>query len=198
MRKALSLLTIFLTFASLVTAAEYHVDRSAKNVVKFISEAPLEEFDGVTDKIDGYLRWTGDQIPPDQTNWQSCELYFEVELNGLDTGIGLRNRHMRDDFLETDKFPYASFKGHLKDLQKTSDTLYTAVAEGTFNVHGVDKPLNVNATVIPSPAGLRVQCNFEVKLPDYNIKIPKLLFMKVNEVIRLQVDYYLKPATDKK
>jgi len=198
MKKASMLLALLLTSAPLITAAEYDVDRSAKNVVKFISEAPLEEFEGVTDRIDGYVRWEGDQTPPDQTAWKSCELYFEVELNGLDTGIGMRNRHMREDFLETDKFPFASFKAHLKDLQKISDTLYTATAEGTFSVHGVDKPLSTTATVTSWPVGLRIQCNFEIKLPDYDIKIPKLLFMKINEVIRLQVNYYLKPAAIKK
>lgn len=40
--------------------AEYHIDAAAKNKVKFISDAPLEAFAGVTDKIDGYAAWQGD------------------------------------------------------------------------------------------------------------------------------------------
>jgi len=193
--------TIFLSLVIIIAlgassyAAEYHVDRTAHNVVTFISETSLDQFEGVTDRIDGYIRWTGDQLPPDQTEWPSCSLYFEVKLNGLDTGIGLRNRHMRENYLMTDKYPFARFEAHLKNLRKVSDTLYVADAEGTFNVHGVDRPMSTVANVIPSASGLRVQCNFEIRLTDYDIKIPKLMFLKLNELIKLQVDFYLKPAS---
>jgi polyisoprenoid-binding protein YceI len=196
--KKLGLLLLLIWAMSIpASAVEYNVDKAAKNVAKFVSQAPLDEFEGVTDKIDGYIKWEGNQIPPDQTAWKSCRIYLEVELNGLDTGIGLRNRHMRENYLETIKFPYAHFDAHLTDLKKVSDTLYTTTAEGTFNIHGVDKPLTTQATVASGPTGLHVLCNFDVRLSDYSIKIPKLMFMKLNELINVRLDFFLKPVTDK-
>jgi polyisoprenoid-binding protein YceI len=191
-----SLLLLFVLGVS-SNAVEYQVDRTARNTVTFISHAPLEQFEGVTDRIDGYIFWEGDHVPPDQTQWPSCKLYFEVELNGLDTGIGLRNRDMREEYLETDKYPYARFNARLKDLRKVSDALYAAEAVGTFTIHGVDRPVSTTANVIPTASGFRVQCNFEVTLPDYKIKVPKLMFLKLNELIKLQVDFYCIPATKK-
>ena len=38
---------------TIASAEEYHVDETAKNVIKFISDAPIENFEGVTNKIDG-------------------------------------------------------------------------------------------------------------------------------------------------
>ena len=98
MRKILLILFIF-TFSNLAIADELQVDKSKTNVVKFTAKAPsflslapvVGSFDGVTAKIDGYVFWTGSDMKSDS------ELYLEVDLNSLDTGIGLRNRHMREN-----------------------------------------------------------------------------------------------------
>jgi polyisoprenoid-binding protein YceI len=81
-------------------SAEYHVDRKGQNLVKFISDAPLDNFEGTTDNVDGYIVWDGDNPV------NNSEFHFEAELSTLDTGIGLRNRHMRENYLETDKYPW--------------------------------------------------------------------------------------------
>ncbi len=80
---------ILICFLQIGFAAEYQVDKSQKNLVKFISDAPMEDFEGVTDKIDGYLFFEGDNL------LQGSEMYFEVDLNSLDTGIGLRLQKAR-------------------------------------------------------------------------------------------------------
>ena len=89
-----------------------NVDKSAENMVKFISDAPIEDFEGVTSSIDGYLFWEGDDL------LNQSELYFEVDLNTVDTGIGLRNRHMRENYLHTDKFPKTHFTAKLIKADK--------------------------------------------------------------------------------
>lgn len=173
-------------------AAEYNIDISMENLVRFISDAPLDDFDGVTDQIDGYVFWEGSGLPVDGTDQETSELYFEVKLATLDTGIGLRNRHMRDNYLETDQYPYAVFKARLTEISQMSDTLYSAVADGHMTIHGKENPLRVTTTIIPRKEGFRVKCNFEVNLKDYDIKVPKFMFLKINEIIRLELDFYLK------
>lgn len=187
---------LFLTIAT--GAAEYQVDRSAKNSVVFISDAPLEDFEGVTDRIDGYVKWDGEAFPPDQTKLPASELYFEVELGSLDTGIGLRNRHMREDYLETEKYPYAQFTAHLTEAKRISDTLYSTTAVGKFKIHGEEREMSIPTTIISKSGAVRVLCDFDIKLTDFKIKIPKLMFMKLNELIKLKLDFYLKQANDSK
>jgi len=182
---------------TIVPAAEYHVDQSRANLVKFISDAPLDDFEGVTRKIDGYIHWEGSDQPPDQTRMQTSELYFEVDLASLDTGIGLRNRHMRENYLETDKYPFAQYRARLTQLTRVSDTLYTCSAEGTMTIHGVEKPMASTANVVASGAGLRVITDFEVNLNDFRIKIPKIMFLKLSEIIKLELDFYMKKADGK-
>lgn len=166
-------------------ARELNVDKSRPSLVKFISEAPMEDFEGVSDKIDGYVVWEGDDP------LQKSELYFEVDLNSIDTGIGLRNRHMRENYLETDKFPLAHYTARATKIEKKSATEFAVTTEGKFFLHGVEKAFTTIGTVTVTGDRYRVQTEFEIKLSDFKIKIPQLMFMKIDENIRLVLDFYL-------
>jgi polyisoprenoid-binding protein YceI len=174
-------LILLLILPLLLGAGELHVDKTVENVVKFISDAPVEEFEGVTDKIDGYVRWKGENMA------DSSEFYFEVDLTTLDTGIGLRNRHMQDNYLETDEFRYAVFSGRLDSVQKDQSGSYKAAALGTFKIHGIEKPLRVHVAVSKNEKTSIAEAKFTIVLTDYNIKVPKLMFMKIDENMEIHV-----------
>ncbi|UCF65294.1 MAG: YceI family protein [bacterium] len=176
-----------LTVSSLILAGEYQVDQDrVENLVKFISDAPMEDFAGVTRKIDGYIFWEGDDL------LNKSEMYFEVDLNSLDTGIGLRNRHMRENYLETDKYPFTHFTGKLVNAEVAKEGEYKVTAEGTMFIHGVEKPLTVEGTLLSADSGFRIQTTFIAALSDYNIKIPQLMFFKIDENMTLELDFYVK------
>ena len=181
---------ILLGLAANSLAVEWQVDLTKPRVAKFISRAPLEEFEGITEDIDGYLYWEDDSL------FKNNEFYFEVNLNTLDTGIGLRNRHMRERYLETDKWPVASYQGKIVDVAKTDSaglTVYEVQTQGTFSVHGVERDIEVAGTVEMLEAGLmRIKAAFQIELPDYNIKIPQVMFFKLNKVIKIRVMFHLK------
>ncbi|MEJ2543854.1 MAG: YceI family protein [Calditrichaceae bacterium] len=171
---------------TLVSGEEYHVDKSAKNEVKFISDAPIENFEGVTDQIDGYLYHEDDSLTT------KSQLYFEVNLNTLDTGIGLRNRHMRDNYLHTDKYPTTYYKGKIIKAEKIDADSINVISEGTIFIHGVEKPIKVKAKMFHKEDRYHIHCNFNVKLSDFNIEIPSIMFYKINENMDLQLDFYIK------
>jgi polyisoprenoid-binding protein YceI len=172
--------------SNLLFSAEYQVDHSRDNVVKFISHAPMDDFEGVTNKIDGYIFWEGDDL------LNKSDMYFEVDLNSIDTGIGLRNRHMRDNYLETDQYPYTHFKGTLTNAEKVSENEYEITAEGTMYIHGVEKEISVEGTMIALENGYHIKTQFVTALSDYKIKIPQLMFFKINENMQLELDFYVK------
>jgi len=176
-----------------VASQEYQVDLDRGNRVRFTSDAPLEDFEGVTDRIDGFLSFSGEGLG-EGTDLSASEFYFEVDLASLDTGIGLRNRHMRDKYLETDEFPYASFSGRVARLVADSTGAYLAVTRGVFSVHGVERERDIECRAEPVGQDLRVSCAFQVVLSDHDIPIPKLMFMKIDEVMELDLDLFLSPA----
>ncbi len=190
---ALTGILLAIGMASSLAGQEYHVDLEMENWVRFVSDAPLEDFEGVTNQIDGFLFLAGEGLAG-ETDLTSSEFFFEVDLASLDTGIGLRNRHMRDNYLETDEFPYASFGGRVSRLEEESSGRFRAEARGTFTVHGVERSREIECAAESIGQGLRIRCAFQVTLSDYGIPIPKLMFMKINEVMEVDLDFFLSPA----
>lgn len=184
-------LMVLIGILQVSVAAEFQIDKSQKNVIKFISDAPMEDFEGVTDKIDGYLFFEGDNL------LQGSEMYFEVDLNSLDTGIGLRNTHMRENYLETEKFPFTHFTGKLTKADKTAENCYQVSAQGKIFIHGVEKEITVDGTMNPLANGYQVQAKFIAPLTDYKIKVPQIMFFKIDENMRVEVNFYLIKAEKK-
>ena len=193
MRTIIFVMAILSVGVSSLPARELQIDKAGKNLVKFTSDAKIETFSGVTDRIDGYVLWEGEEIRPDAT-LAGSKVYFEVELNDLDTGIGMRNRHMREIYLETDKFPYAHFTGEIVSVDTAANGAFTIATSGRFFIHGKEQPVTILGLVSPEGDHYRVQSKFEVKLPDYGIKVPTLMFLKISETIELELDFALKGA----
>jgi polyisoprenoid-binding protein YceI len=181
--------TIFIILFVLTTGAfstEYQVNKERENQVIFNSNAPVEKIQGNTGNIDGYVSWD-DQKPLDKS-----EMYFEVDMNTLDTGNSIRDRHMRDNFLETEKFQYAFFRGTIEAIDALdTDLSCQVVVNGMMNIHGVEKPYKINGTVTRENKELVVTCYFDIALPEHNIKIPQFMFMKLAPVLQIEVNFYL-------
>ena len=75
------------------------VAKDPKNVIQFTSQATLETVVGKTSVVTGHVDLNLDSVAA------TTDGGFSVDLNTLDTGIGMRNNDMRKDFLETAKFP---------------------------------------------------------------------------------------------
>ncbi len=169
-------------------AAEWQVDKQSKNLVKFTSEVVVLTFDGVTDKIDGFIYWEGEKAFPENTRMR-----FEVDLNSIETGIGKRDRDMRD-VLETGKWPFTSFEGTLSGVQPVDSSLsaYNATAKGKIFIHGVEREIEAPGTITMEQGKMHVIADFMVRLKDFNIAAPSLAaFVKVSEEIFLHLDFYL-------
>lgn len=192
--KKIIILIFVLVINTFAHAEEWNVKRDAKNSVKFTSSTTVLDFDGVTDKIDGYIYWEGDKIFSGKN-----ELYFEVDLNTVKTGIGKRDRDMREDVLETDKWPKTYFKGTIVSATKTdSSNTYNIIAKGKMFIHGVEKEMEIPAVIKIQNGTMNVQTRFSVFLKDYNIEAPSLLaFIKVAEEIKLSLNFYLQKSAEK-
>jgi polyisoprenoid-binding protein YceI len=194
MKNSLSILTILCLLPLAAYGVEFHVDHSKGNQVMFIFEMPLEDFEVQTNNIDGYVYWDGDIFPPQEPQLENSKLYFEVQLNSLDAGNGMYNRHMKEDYLETEDYPYASYSAQIMSIEPASDSSYAVHLSGVFSIHGQGKDLDIVGTAVSSGDGLEVKCDFSIKLVDYDIDLPKLMFIKGDEEIDVYLDFYIKRA----
>ncbi|RIW15549.1 YceI family protein [Algoriphagus lacus] len=160
------LTAILLGVISPVFSQQY---QTKKGEVTFLSQAALNEFEGKSSSLQGL-------IDLDQNL-----LDFYLDLNTLDTGIGLRDKHMRENYLETEEFPFAEFTGKLSAVQKPEPgKVQQVTAIGKFKLHGVERAVTVKGTLNPQANGsLLLEAKFSIVLSDYQIEIPKLVFYEL-------------------
>ena len=174
---------IFLLICSplAVHGGEWHVDKKAEgNQVAFTSKVVAFTFTGTTDKIDGFIYWEGESLFAAKD-----QLHFEVDLASFDTGIGKRDRDMRQ-VLGTDQWPKAMYKGEIAEHTAVDSTVaaYRVKTKGILSLHGVDRAVEVPGTVVVEEGRSKVEAAFTIKLADYDIEAPSLAaFVKVNEEI---------------
>ncbi len=196
MKKLITYLIISFCLNTIIFAEEWHVKKSENNLVKFISSTPVLDFEGRTNNIDGYIYWEGKEL-----FGKNNEIYFEVDLNSVKTGNGKRDRDMREDVLETDRWQKTFYKGKINNVKKykSESNKYDVTAQGSIFIHGHNKDLEINATIIIKKNLMNVTSDFSVFLKDYNIKAPSLLaFIKVAEEIKLHLNFQLKKFEEEK
>jgi polyisoprenoid-binding protein YceI len=170
--------------AGVPRAAEFTIKPGAPNQVVFTSKATAETFQGKTDQIQGRIAF------PDSLS-DSVTVHVEVDMASLKTGIGKRDKDMREDYLETKKHPKGIFHG--ATLKSAGVRLTPGVPtkldlEGSFTLHGVTRRLRTTVEVTLKDARtLEFKTEFPVTLADHKIERPKFLFLKLAEVQQVAV-----------
>jgi hypothetical protein len=116
----------------------------------------------------------------------------EFELEKLDTGIGLRNSHMKEKYLETKTHPRAKLTLVEAMVDPAFATTLTNAGElpfkGKLQLHGQEKDVEGKYT---AKEGL-LNAKFQIKLTDYAIAIPSYLGVTVAETVDVDVELPLK------
>jgi polyisoprenoid-binding protein YceI len=153
------------------------VYKTENGKVAFVSKAPLNEFTGTSENLQGLI------------DLNQNLLDFFIDLNTLDTGIGLRDKHMRDNYLETKKFPYGEFTGKMKTpMEMAVGKTYEVTAIGDFKIHGIAKPIEVPGKIkVISETQLELTADFKIKLGDHKISVPKVVFYELSEIQEVNI-----------
>ena len=142
-------------------------------------------FDAATPAISGTLRRAG----PDA----SYAGALRVDLVPLDTGIELRNAHLRDNYLEVargEQFRYAALTGiALADPLPPDAARHATPFSGTLLLHGVEQTVAGEAELSRRDAGIRVQAAFSLSLDAFDIPPPRYLGVGVRDEVRVRVTF---------
>jgi polyisoprenoid-binding protein YceI len=187
-----TVLAVLMCRLPLAAAATFHtVEKDPKNNVQFTSATTMEKFTGRTSTVNG----SADIDPANLAGTISGS--FAVDMASLSTGMALRDQHMRENQLETAKYPQATFT--LKRFEQPSKAALasgeevTVTAVGDLMIHGASKEYSIPLKLrylaagsdaqqrLPGTTGnvLYVSANWTVKLEDHKIPRPEFLFMRL-------------------
>jgi polyisoprenoid-binding protein YceI len=115
---------------------------------------------------------------------------LSVDLPSLDTGIGLRNDHLRDTYLEVGRGP-AFATAHLGEIRVAAPDLSAFRGRTTFtgslSLHGATKPVAGTVEVEAEGRVAHVKASFPILLTDFGIAQPRYLGVGVTDAIRVNV-----------
>jgi len=123
---------------------------------------------------------------------------LSVDLSTLDTGISLRNHHLRDNYLEVPRgegFDRAVLSDiRLGDVDPETFQGKTGFS-GTFRLHGVKKALAGQAEIHRDGRTVRVDASFPVSVSDFGIAKPQYLGVGVTNEVRVIVSLVAEPSS---
>lgn len=131
------------------------------------------------------IQGNGKVLNAEKVEWKTGKFsgVFHVPLDSLETGIGLRDRHMKEKYLETGKYPNADLAVEGCPLKVGAES-----CEAKLTLHGVSKPVTLALTVTDGePKSFAVDAAFTIKLSDFGIEIPKFANITVAEDVKVEV-----------
>ena len=143
-------------------------------------------FDAVTSDVSGIVRR---ETP--QTGSYTGEL--RVDLSMLDTGIGLRNEHLRSSYLELDRGPafrHAVLSGIVLDEPPPAgNRRHETEFSGTLTLHGVQRVVEGEAELRRRDSRMQVEARFSLSLDAFDIPPPRYLGIGVRDAIEVTVRF---------
>lgn len=156
--------------------------------ISFYSKAPLEDIEAHNRQVVSFL------------DAKTGELAFSVPMKAFQFKKALMQEHFNENYVESHKYPKASFKGKILNLSEvdfTQDRLYNLQLEGVLTIHGVDRLLRTTATLQVNGDQLQGRANFSVTPQEFNIEIPALVRENIAKRIDISVQMLYKPYQEK-
>ena len=156
---------------------------TCKNVrITLFSSALIEDIKAVTS--------TGVSV----YNAATGELDFSVSISSLQFDKAFMQQHFNSDYMESDKYPKAIFKGKIQEhVDVTKDGAYIVNAAGELTVHGVTQTRIIQGSLTVKNGVITMTSEFIVKCGDHHIDIPQILFYHIAENIKINVSATYSP-----
>jgi len=151
--------------------------KTSNGTIAFTSNAPLEVIKARSVGLSGAIN------PATRTFAFKVGI---ISFQGFNSK--LQRDHFNENYMETTKYPEASFSGKIiEDVSLTNAGTYKVRAKGVLKIHGVEQERIISATVVSTGSALTVTSNFDLKLVEHKIQIPKIITQKIAEVIKVSI-----------
>ena len=157
------------------------MSRSA--AVSFFSSTPMEDISGATEQGSAVLDLSNNRLA------------FQIPIVSFHFEKALMEEHFNENYMETEKYPAATFSGTLQGLNPEGKTgeAQSVTASGTLTIHGVAVEREIEGTATRTKNGWTLHAEFGVPTADHEIPIPSVVREKIAESIEVTLDANLEP-----
>jgi hypothetical protein len=160
--------------------AQSWITRNGK--ISFYSKTPMEDIKAVNSQVFAAI-----DVP-------KKTIAFTLLLKNFLFEKQLMQDHFNENYVESDKYPKATFSGTVTGNIGTAPGVYKVQIDGKLTLHGVTQPVSMPAELELKDGKLLGKSTFNIKPSDYKIQIPSLVKEKIAAEIPVQVSAEFLPA----
>lgn len=126
-------------------------------------------------------------------NTKTGEIASLALMKGFRFKIALMEEHFNENYLESDTYLKATFKGKIEDfdVSKLSEIATEFTIKGKLELHGKNKEIKTIAKIRKVNNGIEILSNFDINTDDFNIEIPSVVSKKVSKKVNLNLSFLL-------
>lgn len=174
----MKLIWIHILILFLVAPSEAQsVYKTNKGQITFRSDAPLEIISASSGHLEGII------------DAGSKTFAFVVSITSFKGfNNGLQQQHFYENYLETSKYPDATFAGKIiEDIDLSKPGTYHARAKGQLTIHGLSQERIIRIELTSNGSEIKAAAQFMVPLIDHQIEVPKIVNQKIAKEIEVNV-----------
>ncbi len=173
--------SIIILFFLLISAGAYSQKyQSEKSNIVFFSDAAIEDIRAENKKASSIFNTT------------TGDIVFSVPIQEFQFEKSLMQEHFNEKYMESDKYPKATFQGKISGFDVNAKEAQQANAKGKLTIHGVTNEVDIPGTIEKQNDKLVMKSKFMVKLVDHKITIPQLLWQNIAEQVEVTIEFTYK------
>jgi len=171
-----------LTFFATVTFAQEKMTTKTGKVTFEASVPAFEEVKGTNSSSSCVL------VPA------TGEIASQALIKGFRFKIALMEEHFNENYIQSDKYPKATFRGKIEgfDVNALTATAKDYTIKGKLELHGKSKDISIPAKIRKADGGIEIISNFTVNSDDFDIEIPSVVASKVSKKVNVKTDFTVK------
>lgn len=156
-----------------------------KGSISFFSHAAIEDITAYNNNVASVI------------DAESGKVAIIVKMINFQFKKKLMQEHFNENYVETEKFPKATFNGKIinnSEVNYSARGDYAVKVEGDMTIHGVTRKVSVTGNIVVTETGdIVTHTKFMLNPEDYNIKIPRVVRNNIAERLEISVDILHKP-----
>jgi len=177
--KAIYTLFICLFLVAFTNAQERFLTKNG--MISFFSKSPIENIKAENNQVLSIVDISKGQMA------------IAILMKSFMFEKALMQEHFNENYVESDKYPKATFKGNILDFDKITGSETTITIKGNLTIHGVTKEITIEALTKKTAAHIEMAGDFFINLADFDVKIPSIVKNNISEKIKVSFRFQHKP-----
>jgi polyisoprenoid-binding protein YceI len=164
-----------LFFISMSNSQERYLTKNG--AINFFSKAPMEDITADNNQVLSII------------DASSGKMAISILMKSFQFDKALMQEHFNENYVESDKFPKATFRGSILNFDAINATQSKAKVKGVLTIHGVSKEHTIEANFTRTEKGILVDGDFIVNLSDFDVKIPAVVAKNIAKNIKVSFNF---------